>query len=118
MLVGIVFLLFRNPMTFGPRADDIEAKQQEGSKDEWTDAAKPFQQGGVQVQVTRMVIDKVTLESSGSEAGESQDRLCQISLRITTSIRHGRSTIGAGRAIPFSSDAKLTDDIGNRYKGH
>ena len=82
---------------------------------EWIDAKNPVQRGAAQVRVTRVVIGKVRLKSFSGE-GESQEPLCQITLRITNTDSARKIDYRGWQSNTFMSDSKLTDNVGNRYK--
>jgi hypothetical protein len=84
---------------------------------EWADAKKPVQHGGVQVRITRVVVDKVRLKSMMGGESESKEKLCQISLQITNTDAGRKIDYRGWQSNTFMSDARLTDDAGNRYKG-
>ena len=85
--------------------------------DEWTDAKSPVRQGSVTVQVTGVVIGMVPVKSIGGDMSTSKDQLCQISLRITNVDSARKIDYHGWQGNTFSSDATLTDDLDNRYKG-
>ena len=88
------------------------------SDDDWLDAQKTVQKGNVQIEVTRVFVGKAPLKSYISgETGESKDPLCQISLRITNRASASKIDYRGWQDNSFSSDATLTDEIGNHYKG-
>ena len=84
---------------------------------EWTDAKNPIRQGSAQVRITRLVVDKVRLKSMMGGEGESKERLCQLSLRITNMDARRKIDYRGWQGNSFMSDARLTDNLGNRYKG-
>ena len=86
-------------------------------EDEWLDAQKPVRKGNVQIELTRVLVGKIPLKSVGDQTGQSTDVLCQISLRITNRASASKIDYVGWQGNSFSSNAKLTDDVGNRYKG-
>jgi hypothetical protein len=83
---------------------------------EWTDAKEPVQRGSAQVRVTRVVVDKVRVKAIVGGEGESKEKLCQISLRITNTDAGRKIDYQGWQGNSFMSDARLTDNAGNRYK--
>ena len=65
---------------------------------------------------TTAVIGKVRLTSLSGQ-GESQEPLCQITLRITNTDSARKIDYRGWQSNTFMSDSKLTDNVGNRYKG-
>ena len=86
-------------------------------EDEWNDASKPFQQGNLRIEVTRLFVGKVALKSLGDEEGVSKDALCQIGLRISNLGAASKVDYQGWQGNSLSSDATLADDVGNHYKG-
>jgi hypothetical protein len=84
---------------------------------EWTDAKNPIRQGSAQIRVTRVVVEKVRLKAMMGGEGESKEKLCQISLRITNTDAGRKIDYRGWQGNSFMSDARLTDNAGNRYKG-
>ena len=94
-------------------------KESPEPKDEWADAGSAVQQGEIRVRVESARVDFVALEGFGRSAGQSQDKLLQITVRIENlgDSKKVEYRGWAGRDFDIGgSAATIHDDLSNSYK--
>ena len=108
----------------GPKKEaNVETvKDTKGSKgkaaepaERWAVAGKESASlGTVRVSVQSALVDHVTFESFGS--GSSKDKLLMVKLEITNTSDSKKINYRGWAGNAFTTDSRLTDDIGNNYK--